>query len=171
MKTEVNQNFTDVEALVTTEATTRADEDGFTYFDETDITNTGTTETLKRTYTFNKSVDFVKLSAHLITSADSGMLKLYKNDVLLTTYSNIELLPSPVGFTLSTLGSGGEITTTNTTTTSTSVFVCLIKVSFSINDTLKIKLDNTGNNTTTSSWRLIEGYKNKSTDTTWVSVS
>jgi len=150
---------------------TRINGDGFMY-DVGNISHTGdTVDTKKKTITFNKAVDYVIVHFRGVytTSAARGWVSFKKNGTLQT----------PLGVPYMTANSSStefwvqsnRIEMVGIGTSGFGVYV-LIDASFAVNDDLEIFLQTTDNTRTVEANDVIVfGYTNKSSDTTWVSVS
>lgn len=171
---DLNDTFNAVETLVASEATSRADEDGFIYIDDTTLTTTNSTATTVRTYTINKAVDALIFSTVLrLSTTGNGQMQFFKNStqILIT-----DIIPLSASYDAANIGvwvdaSENGITTSNNSGSNIKIPACnLLNVSFAVGDTLVLKMK-TSAGTLTSEKRTLRGIKNKSTDTTWVSVS
>ena len=150
--------------------------DAFTLIDDTSLSHTGTTETLKRTYTINKAVDGLIWTTSLRhdTAGAQGEITLYKNGTQIAVGN---IFPISSSYDAASIQCRWSFTTNYITMVGNSGTIRLsislyINESFSATDTFEIKMrTNNAASTVVSEKRLLQGVKNKTTDTTWVSTS
>jgi hypothetical protein len=145
----------------------------FNHIDISSISQGNTTPTVKKTYTFAKAVDCVVVYTSIeINSSYSGFMTFSKNGgskLTATTISALSGFSQTSGARLHVVD--GTIEVVGLTTQYSGVGV-LINVAFGIGDTLEIML-HTSNalGVVESDYRIVQGINNKTTDTTWVTVT
>ena len=145
----------------------------FNHVDISTISQGNTTPTVKKTYTFAKAVDCVIIYTSLeINSSYTGYMTFSKNGgskLTATTVVPISGKPDTSGARLEV--NDGTIEVLGFTTQKGGIGV-FINVDFGIGDTLEIMLHTSdASGTTASDYRIVQGINNKTTDTTWVTVT
>jgi hypothetical protein len=150
--------------------------DGFIYFDNVTLTHNTTSETSKRIYTFNKSVQGLIFCATFDKdgSTSAGRLSLYKNGVKISAtkiYTQSSDISDSSGTVYYNVSGNYIITTTDSLIDEMGMSI-IINESFVSTDTFELKMQlSTGSDTFTVKKIVVEGVNNVSSDTTWVSVS
>ncbi len=149
---EMNQNFLDTE-----------DRDGFVLVDTTDIDLTSTGD--KRTYTFNKAVNGLFISLAGAVGTGSAQVQIKKNGTPITT--GFSYIRTDGGSGAWNWSDSSQFFSLGNAQANTAVFV---NESISPTDTITLSVSNAAV-TGTIEHILVQGINNKTTDTTWVSIT
>ena len=154
------------------------EDDGFIIVDSDilQIVNDADNETDKRSYTLNKDVDGLLFSTELTNiSSGRGDMRFYKNNVQIVS-TNIFVISggfndgSDSGRLLYDHSANSISSELNQLQEGVSIQI-YINESFNATDVLKLTMETNSSNTFTSKNRVLQGVKNKTTDTTWVSIA
>jgi len=154
------------------------DKDGFTLIDNVSVSHTGDTNfTIKKTYTFNKAVDGVKLKFKLYNSSSSQAtyMTFYLDTTQILTadlHPLNEVYSSGTNLFSQLDGPSNQWFTLAGSSTSLGNGYIYINKSFAIGEALVLKIKtNSAGTTVFLDEVIVEGIKNKSTDTTWVTTT
>jgi len=145
----------------------------FAYFDTSVPSNLGVTPALSRTFTFTKSVDYIKYSGDLngIAASRVSYLEFYKNGIKL---SETKIISTSAASSNSDYIIYDRVTAKlkgvvgDTGRRYKNGFSLYINEPFEIGDKFELYLSNSSSNWSYVYAGLLEGFNNKTEDTSWI---